>query len=84
MVIITDDHDYGIECAEGSSLCKMELSVYIGGVMQDKRIVTHRYRLDEMSSPISQIHVGSDVYGVSAFIGDIAALAVSVLIHDHL
>ena len=62
----------------------MELSVYIGGVVQDKRIVTHRYRLDEISSPISQIHIGSDVYGVSAFIGDIAALTVSLLSHHNL
>ena len=62
----------------------MELSVYIGGVVQDKRIVTHRYRLDEISSPISQIHIGSDVYGVSAFIGDIAALTVSLLSYHNL
>lgn len=57
----------------------MELSVFIGGVIQDKRIVSHRYRMSELSEHSSQLHIGSDVYGVSAFIGDITAIAVTFL-----
>lgn len=50
--------------------------MFIGGVLQDKRIVTHRYRMGELFSKINQIHIGSDIYGVSAFSGDIAVLSV--------
>lgn len=61
----------------------MELSVYVGGIFQDKRIVTHRYRLGELLEHSSQLHIGSDVYGVSAFIGDVAGIAVSISLHVH-
>ena len=58
--------------------------MYIGGVLQDKRIVTHRYRMSELSEKVNQIHIGSDIYGVSAFYGDIAVLSVSsTSCHSH-
>lgn len=54
----------------------MELSVFIGGVIQDKRIVSYRHYGGDLSERSSQMHLGSDAYGVSAFIGDLSAIAV--------
>lgn len=51
--------------------------MYVGGEFMDKRIVTHRYRMDEHEN-LSQLHIGSDIYGVTAFIGDLAAITVGV------
>lgn len=49
--------------------------MYVGGVFMDKRIVSHRIRPEASLEP-SQLHIGSDIYGVTAFIGDLAAITV--------
>ena len=65
-----------IECPEGSSICKMELSVYIGGVLQEKRVVTHRYHLKDMVDKQAQLTIGSDAFGVSTLTGELATIVV--------
>lgn len=54
----------------------MELSVFIGGIIQDKRIVSYRHHGGDLSERGYQMHIGSDAYGVSAFVGDVTAIAV--------
>ena len=55
----------------------MELSVYIGGVLQEKRVVTHRYHVNHMIENSSQLSIGSDAYGVSTLNGELATIVVS-------
>ena len=47
--------------------------MYVGGVFMDKRIVSHRYRPEASLEP-TQLYIGSDIYGVTAFIGDRSAI----------